>query len=71
MLMRFVVGNMVSDSSNNGPVPANLKTVNWPPQRDIVDHVFNFEHGGDDIWTINGVDFDDINNRVLAKLPQV
>ena len=26
--------------------------------------------GGDDIWTINGVDFDDINNRILARPPQ-
>lgn len=69
--MRFVIGNSVSDSSNSGPVPSKLKDVNWPPQKNTIDHVFNFQHGGDNIWTINGEAFDDINNRILARPPQV
>lgn len=70
-VMRFVVGNTVSDNSNNGAVPSSLNTVNWPVQKTTVDHVFNFQHGGDALWTINGEAFNDVNNRVLARPPQV
>lgn len=70
--MRFVVGNSVSDSSNNGPIPSALNTtIAYPPDVTEVSHVFNFVHGGDAIWTINGVDFNDVNNRILARPPQV
>ena len=68
--MRFTVGNTVTDDSNNGDVPATLNNVNYPPPKTEVDHVFNFQHGGDDLWTINGVDFNDINNRILARPQQ-
>lgn len=70
-VMRFVVGNDVSDSSNNGPVPSTLNgNIQWPAQRTTVDHSFNFQLGGDAMWTINGVDFADMKNRVLARPPQ-
>ena len=68
--MRFTVGNTVTDNSNNGDVPVQLNNVNFPPTKSTVDHVFNFQHGGDDLWTINGVDFNDVNNRVLARPQQ-
>lgn len=68
--MRFVVGNTVSDNTNNGPVPASLKPVNWPAARTGIDRVFNFQRGGDAFWTINGQSFNDVNNRVLAQMPQ-
>jgi FtsP/CotA-like multicopper oxidase with cupredoxin domain len=70
-VMRFIVGKTVSDSSNNGAVPSRLNgNINWPAQRTKVDHTFNFQFGGQDTWTINGVTFDDVNNRVLARPPQ-
>jgi hypothetical protein len=70
-IMRFTVGATVSDGSNNGDVPSRLNgNINWPMQRTKVDHTFNFQFGGSDTWTINGVTFDDVNNRVLARPPQ-
>jgi len=70
-VMRFTVGKTVSDGSNNGDVPSRLNgNINWPMQRTTVDHTFNFQFGGSNTWTINGVTFDDINNRVLARPPQ-
>ncbi|KAK5110926.1 hypothetical protein LTR62_005464 [Meristemomyces frigidus] len=70
-LMRFVVGSTVSDSSNNGAVPSTLNgDIQWPAQRTTVDHTFNFQMGGESVWTINGVDFSDVNNRILARPPQ-
>ena len=69
-IMRFTVGNAVTDNSNNGDVPSSLNAVAYPPTVDEVSHVFNFQHGGDALWTINGVDFNDVNNRVLARPEQ-
>ena len=70
-VMRFVVGTSVSDSSNNGNVPGTLNpSILWPPARTTVDHTFAFRQGGDAAWTINGIGFDDVNNRILAKPPQ-
>lgn len=69
-LMRFCVDKTVSDDTNNGNVPSSLVNVQWPPNRETVDHEFNFQMGGADTWTINGVDFSDPNSRVLARPPQ-
>lgn len=70
-IMRFVVGNTVSDSSNNGAVPSTLNAnIAWPAQKTTVDHSFNFQLGGQSTWTINGIDFNDVNNRVLARPQQ-
>ncbi|QIW97104.1 hypothetical protein AMS68_002622 [Peltaster fructicola] len=71
-VMRFVVGKSVSDSSNNN-VPSVLNpNVPFPvvPKGKTVDHTFNFQLGGESQWTINGVDFNDVNNRVLARPTQ-
>lgn len=74
--MRFVVGDSVKDDSSN-ECPSSLSSdIKWPEKSNTVDRVFNFDHGGsdsdssDDIWTINGADFNDVNNRLLARLPQ-
>ena len=70
-VMRFVVGNSVSDSSNNevpGALVDQSTLVQEPPQRDTVDHVFNFQRTAQD-WTINGVTYDDVNARTLARPP--
>nr|POE77559.1 bilirubin oxidase [Quercus suber] len=70
-VMRFVVGNKVTDNTNNGAVPSVLNgNIQWPAARTTVDHSFNFQMGGESMWTINGVDFNDANNRVLARPPQ-
>nr|POE86934.1 bilirubin oxidase [Quercus suber] len=70
-VMRFVVSNKVTDNTNNGPVPSTLNgNIQWPAARTTVDHTFNFQMGGESMWTINGVDFSDANNRVLARPPQ-
>lgn len=69
-IMRFSVQTQVSDNTNNGDVPSSLVNVNWPANRQTVDHEFNFQMGGAARWTINGVDFADPNSRVLARPPQ-
>ncbi|KAK5126555.1 hypothetical protein LTR85_009489 [Meristemomyces frigidus] len=70
-VMMFVVGNTVTDNSNNGAVPSTLNgNIQWPAARTTVDHTFNFQMGGESVWTINGVDFNDANNRILARPPQ-
>lgn len=72
-VMRFVVGDQVSDSSNNGRVPDTLNPDLAFPKKENqteVDQVFNFQRGGDAAWTINGVSFSDPNSRVLARPAQ-
>jgi bilirubin oxidase len=72
-VMRFVVGNKVTDSNDNGPVPDVLNTDLAFPKKDNqtkVDRKFNFQQGGDATWTINGIGFSDPNARVLARMPQ-
>jgi bilirubin oxidase len=72
-VMRFVVGNTVTDSNDNGPVPDVLNPdLAFPKKEDQteVDRKFNFQQGGDAAWTINGIAFSDPNARVLARMPQ-
>ncbi|KAI5211905.1 hypothetical protein AUEXF2481DRAFT_36948 [Aureobasidium subglaciale EXF-2481] len=70
LIMSFVVGESVADWSSND-VPGTLnENIAWPQDLDDVDHVFRFQRGGENSWTINGIDFDDINNRILARPPQ-
>jgi len=70
-VMQFVVGHSVSDNSNNGDVPGTLNAnIPWPASTTQVSQTFNFENGGDARWTINGIDYDDVNNRVLARPQQ-
>lgn len=70
-VMMFVVGSSVSDSSINGDLPSILNhDIAWLLPRETVDHTFSFQQGGEAAWTINGIDFDDVNNRILAKPAQ-
>ncbi|KAK3705112.1 hypothetical protein LTR37_013479 [Vermiconidia calcicola] len=69
-VMRFTVGNSVSSSANNGDVPSTLRDINWPQKKTTVDRQFDFGHGGDAVWSINGEAFSDVNNRVLARPQQ-
>lgn len=66
-VMRFVVSNTaVADPSK---VPTKLRDVPTIPVKTTVAQHFKFErrHGR---WLINGVGFDDVANRVLAKPPR-
>ncbi|KAL0253072.1 hypothetical protein SLS55_010522 [Diplodia seriata] len=63
-VMRFVVGNKVTTSDS--PLPGTLRSVPYPPVRTVPDRSFKFERKGGE-WTINGVTFADVENRILAK----
>lgn len=73
LVMRFVVGDMVTDESSN-EVPSTFvdqSTLDQqPPQpyRTDVDHVFNFQRDSGN-WTINGVTYDEPEARILARPP--
>jgi bilirubin oxidase len=70
-VMRFVVGENVSDSSNDGVVPNQLAQNSFPVSNGEPDQRFVFMLGGNKTnpteWTINGVTFDDPQNRILAN----
>lgn len=61
-IMRFVVGNTVTDTTQNGDLPATLRDVSFPPNRQTVDRQFDFERQGGE-WTINGVTWAGISHR--------
>ncbi|KAI0523776.1 Cupredoxin [Xylaria bambusicola] len=66
-VMRFnVAAAPVNDPST---VPTTLRQVPFPPSTQGIDHHFLFhrQHGQ---WLINGVGFEDVANRVLAKVPR-
>ena len=65
-VIRFVVGNTVTDPSNNAGPPAHMADLAIPAQHPTVDHEFVFERKNGE-WRINGVGWDDVANRVLAK----
>ncbi|OCL13988.1 hypothetical protein AOQ84DRAFT_309695, partial [Glonium stellatum] len=67
-VMRFKVGNTVTDNSNNLPngLPSELRDVPFPTPRDPIDHTFKFERQNGK-WEINGIVWSDVNQRVLAR----
>ena len=65
-VIRFQVGTEVTDESNNGPLPTQLATLAIPTEHTTVDHEMAFERSNGQ-WLINGVGFEDVANRVLAK----
>ncbi|EJD37915.1 bilirubin oxidase precursor [Auricularia subglabra TFB-10046 SS5] len=64
-IMQFRVGTTVTSQANNN-LPSTLRTLPLPEPKAEIDHEFTFErkHG---MWLINGVGFEDIPNRILAK----
>jgi bilirubin oxidase len=65
MVMRFVVGDTVTDNTNNGDVPQSLRAIpatsaNVP----VKDFAFERKNGE---WVINGVGFSDIEHRILTR----
>ncbi|KAI4953928.1 hypothetical protein J4E91_002777 [Alternaria rosae] len=65
-VMRFVVGSSVSSTAGNGALPGSLRTVPFPPKKSGIDRSFKFGRTNGQ-WTVNGVTFADVNNRILAK----
>ena len=65
-VMRFVVGDKVTNTAGNGALPSSLRSVPFPPLKNGVDRTFKFGRTGGE-WTVNGVTFADVNNRILAK----
>jgi FtsP/CotA-like multicopper oxidase with cupredoxin domain len=65
-VMRFVVSRRASSQQGNAALPNSLRTVPFPPKKNGVARSFRFEKSGSQ-WTINGVTFSDVNNRILAK----
>lgn len=68
IVMRFVVGQSVSDNSSNGPVPSSLRDVP-PVPRDAAVKDFTFSRVGDE-WLINGIGFADVEHRILTRPPR-
>ncbi|KAI1844455.1 hypothetical protein JX265_010050 [Neoarthrinium moseri] len=66
-VMKFNVGpGPVNDPST---VPASLRKVPFPKSTTEIDHHFRF-HRSNGEYQINGVVFEDVQNRVLAKVPR-
>lgn len=65
-VMRFMVGNLVTDNSNNGPLPATLRSVPLPPAKTGVDRSYEFMRSNGE-WQVNGVTWSDVQDRVIAK----
>lgn len=58
--MKFVVGNTVTDDTNNGPIPEQLATLNRPAEHAPIDHSFIFQRNADGHWSINNITFHDV-----------
>ncbi|KAF8460523.1 Cupredoxin [Kalaharituber pfeilii] len=68
-IMQFRVGRTISDDTNNGDVPSTLRTINFLPMPTTTPKNFTFEFANG-VFTINGVTFSDVNNRVLNNVPR-
>jgi bilirubin oxidase len=72
-VLQFRVGHRVTSNKNNGPLPSTLVDLDLPTDHETVDQRFNFTRTGtapDFTWLINGVGFQDVNNRVLRNVPR-
>lgn len=56
----------MTSNDNNGPLPTHLADLQDPGAHTTIDHSFEFERKNGQ-WLINGVGFEDIPNRILAK----
>ncbi|KAK3715090.1 hypothetical protein LTR37_007300 [Vermiconidia calcicola] len=69
-VMRFVVGNTVTDQTKNENLPSTLRSVPFPPTKSAVDRTFNFQSDANG-WNINGAHFSDgAAARVISKPPR-
>jgi len=67
-VLRFVVGNTVTDSSNNldTPLPGTLRQVPFPPPHSPTEYNFKFERSNGK-WEVNGITWSQVDQRILAK----
>lgn len=69
-VMRFIVGDTVTDTRNNGDLPTKLRDVPFPPDHATIEHEFEFQRQGGE-WKISGHAWSDGPiDRVLAKPPR-
>tara|TARA_R110002003_G_scaffold138_3_gene12688 strand:- start:14441 stop:14974 length:534 start_codon:yes stop_codon:yes gene_type:complete len=65
LVMRFVVGETMSDDCNNSEMPSTLRDIPPPPQTSVTKN-FTFERLGAE-WLINGVGWADVEHRILTR----
>jgi bilirubin oxidase len=82
-VMNFKVGAMTREMEEETVVDIELPTEREPVEkrsqeevteltkRDdwVIDHVFHFSRNLEGVWNINGITFDDVENRMLANVP--
>ncbi|KAF2203222.1 Cupredoxin [Delitschia confertaspora ATCC 74209] len=69
-VMRFVVGDEVTNWDNNDDLPSTLREIPSPPNDSMADKDFTFERDTAGNWLINGIGFADVDNRILTKTPR-
>lgn len=67
-VMRFNVAEGPLSEPDTSVVPTTLRDVPFPPSSTVIDHSFRFARTAG-VWTINGVAFSDVENRILASVP--
>jgi bilirubin oxidase len=65
LVMRFIVGDSISDDTNNGAIPSTLREQPAPVQANITKN-FEFARVGGH-WEINGVGWADVEHRILTR----
>ncbi|RDW64720.1 cupredoxin [Coleophoma cylindrospora] len=68
-VMQFRVVNDKKSSDYNGNIPDHLSDLNLPGDHTTIDQQFTFERSNGQ-WLINGVGFEDVVNRIIAKPAQ-
>lgn len=68
-VIRFVVGEDGGDSEGDSNIPDKLANLALPESHAKVDQEYEFGRKNGE-WLINGVGFEDVKNRVIAKPPQ-
>ncbi|CAI6332265.1 unnamed protein product [Periconia digitata] len=65
-IMRFVVGDSMTDITNNEEIPHFFHDIPMVPGNATVEKSFSFTRRNNRGWLINGVGFSDIRNRILT-----
>jgi len=65
LVMRFIVGDTLSDDCNNGDVASALRDAISPIEANV-SRSFDFERIGEH-WVVNGVGWADIEHRILTR----
>lgn len=68
-VMKFIVKGTVTDDENNDKLPDKFEDLKLPVPKTTVDKEFRFARTGSE-WTVNGVVFSDVKNRILQNPPR-